>query len=85
MTLELLALPLADANTALAVIGTKDKGELFRLPVAYDTITTEGVLGAIAELQAKVDKLAEIERDCQPKLVAAGANVVVGGFGGTKH
>lgn len=84
MQLELLALPLMDADTAVAVIGLKqgDKAtKLYEVPLAYSEITTEKVLGVLAELQTKTDALRAIKEACQPKLVVAGANVTVGGFG----
>jgi len=88
MRLELLALLLGNENTAVAQFGLRDGADLtpmFKVPFAYDEVTTEKVLGAMAGLQAKLDTLHGIYEACQPKLIAASgplpANVTPGTFG----
>ena len=83
MTLTLLALLLADADTAVAKIGiTTEKGLLpmFEVPLAMAEVSREKILAAIADLQVKVDTLATIYDACQPTLVTA-STVIPGVFG----
>jgi hypothetical protein len=88
--LELLALLLADDDTAVAKIGTRNGNELvpmFTVPLTpLADITPERVLEAVAGFQVKVDALEAVYEACQPKLVTAAAlppNVTAGTF--SKH
>ena len=90
MTLELLALLLADDDTAVAKIGTRNGSELvpmFTVPLTpLADITADTVLATVASFQAKVDALEAVYEACQPKVIAVGAlppNVAAGKF--SKH
>lgn len=87
MQLELLALLLADDDTAVAKIGTRSGNELvpmFTVPFTpLADITVEKVLAVVAGFQAKVDALAAVYEACQPRVITAGAlppNVAAGKF-----
>jgi hypothetical protein len=72
MTLELLALLLADDTTAVAKIGQRtDKGLLvmFEVPFPLDTVTEDQVRATVARYQAHVDRLEDIYNACQSRLV----------------
>lgn len=88
MKLELLALLLADEQTAVAKIGTRSGSEMvpmFQVPFPLEGLTADTVLATVAEFQAKVDTLKSIHDACQPKLVTVSGvlppNVQQGKFG----
>jgi hypothetical protein len=80
MQLELLALVLADTDTAVAYVGVKPPDEkprnLFEVALPYAEVTTERVLDIVSDLQAKMDTLKAISEACQPKVVVASGLVV---------